>query len=161
MCHIVLETSWTRKNNSRDQRQCKRRSNNNFRFIIKWKEMVLDELYARSEIMRTFSSLLNGGNEIQLAKNYEPYKQWAGISNGDGATELFGIIIKITNNFKWIQKQDSPLAKMFFFYFICRDFHLFSFVKIPKMDRLVSFVYRCPSVLDSFSLRQYRGVSCR
>ena len=146
MCHIVLETSWTRKNNSRDQRQCKRRSNNNFRFIIKWKEMVLDELYARSEIMRTFSSLLNGGNEIQLAKNYEPFKQWAGISNGDGATELFGIIIKITNNFKWIQKQ---------------DFHLFSFVKIPKMDRLVSFVYRCPSVLDSFSLRQYRGVSCR
>ena len=104
---------------------------------------------------------LNGGNEIQLAKNYEPFKQWAGISNGDGATELFGIIIKITNNFKWIQKQDSPLAKMFFFYFICRDFHLFSFVKIPKMDRLVSFVYRCPSVLDSFSLRQYRGVSCR
>jgi hypothetical protein len=64
------------------------------------------------------------------------------------------------NNFKWKQKQDNPLAKMFF-YFICRNFYLFSIVKIPKMNRLVSFVYRCPSVLDSYSLRQYRGDSCR
>ena len=152
------------------QRQRKRMPNNHCHIIIKWKEMELESFV-------NFFILIKWENEIQLQENGQPFslENCAVYVRHLKWIRCIRVIIKFSswnydhemNAIKRIQTESQTTkytrqSLKNFVDFICIDFYLFTFVKIPKMGRLVSFAFGCPSVLDTeFATQWCRRLSDR